>query len=265
MLVVPQWFGSGSPDAHRIAAGGRMLAECLDVPEENIVDLPEAVDGGEAWVDVIRRYPAMAEAARLVRQRLTELEGAPILVGGECGLEWGALGGRDTARTAVLWLDAHPDFHTPESSPSGSFHGMVLRRLVDAGDVPAGNVVPAGTRSVDAAERTALAEYGIAPVPVDRIDTVVSELERRDPADVWIHVDLDVLDPREFVSLGCSEPDGLPVKRLIDTIEAVTTRWPLAGAAVVEFSPIESADRDLATVLRIVDALRRGSRGPGRP
>lgn len=238
LLVVPQWFGSGSRDARRIAEGGRLLAERLDVPIGDIVTLPELRDGDDALVEGIRYFPAIREAAGLVRERLAKLDLAknddvPILVGGECGLEWGALAGRDLSRTAVLWLDAHPDFNTPTSSPSGTFHGMVLRRVVDDADglLPARNVVPAGTRSIDDAERVALAEYGIVPIPVERIGTVVPELEGRNPTKVWIHVDVDVLDPREFAGVGFPEPGGLTVDQLIGTIEAVGSRWPLAGGA----------------------------------
>lgn len=231
-----------------------MLLERLGVPGSAVVELPDA--GEDRVVDGVRRLPEVTEAADRIRDRVASLEDAPLLVGGECGIEWGAIGAGDRSGTAVVWLDAHPDLNTPASSPSGSFHGMVLRHLIDGG-LPAANVVLGGTRSIDPPEQEAIDELGIAVIrPDSLVDGVLATLTRIDPQDVWVHIDLDVLDPSEFSSLGFPEPGGVGLDALLSLVAQIRERWPLAGAAVTEYLPAPGDEGDLETVVRVVESLR---------
>lgn len=250
LLLIPQWFGSGSDDAERIARGAGWLGGRLQIPDADRIDLPGP--GPDERVDGIRRWPDIESAERLIRARVRAAD-RPLLVGGECGIEWGAIGASDRTSTAVVWLDAHADLNTPETSPSGSFHGMVLRRLIDEG-LPAGNVVLAGTRDIDPGERATIAAWAL---PVVGAAEVVERLEAIGPRDVWLHLDVDVIDPSEFGSVGFPVAGGLRVGEVLDLIGAIAARWPFAGAAVTEFSPAPAADdTDLESLVRIVEALR---------
>ncbi|RII98520.1 arginase family protein, partial [Clavibacter michiganensis subsp. insidiosus] len=101
-----------------------------------------------------------------------------VTVGGDCGVEIASIGHAAAAHPglAVVWLDAHADLNSPASSPSGAFHGMVLRAAIGEGvdglDLPAGTVTPgrvvlAGVRALDDAESDLVESRGIALLGAD--------------------------------------------------------------------------------------------------
>jgi arginase len=171
----------------------------------------------------------------------------------------------------VVWFDAHPDLNTPESSPSHSFNGMILRTLLGDGPaqlVPAvpltpDRVVLVGVRSADAPEDEYIAANAVRSLGVDGFgpEALVAAVEATGAASVYVHIDLDVLDPGEFTGIGYPEPFGLSAGDLIAALKALFARFPLAGAAITEFAPEspESAVEDLPTILRIVGALAAAS------
>jgi arginase len=79
---------------------------------------------------------------------------------------------------------------------------------------------------------------------------------------VYIHVDLDVLDPAEFAGLGYPEPFGMSLASVLDVLNAITTALPLVGAGITEFAPAspEAAGDDLGSVLRIIGSLSTAAR-----
>jgi arginase len=74
---------------------------------------------------------------------------------------------------------------------------------------------------------------------------------------VFVHIDVDVLDPADIVGVGSPEPFGIPAAVLVDAVRALTGRFVLAGAGITEFAPAspEDAVEDLPTILRLVAAL----------
>ena len=144
---------------------------------------------------------------------------------------------------------------------------MVLRTLLGDGypalvpDLPLAreHVVLVGVRAMDDAEAAFVEDAGILAInPLEVTpDAVVAAITATGASRVYLHIDLDVLDPAEFGSLGFPEPFGVTVATLIDTIRAVVTRFPLAGAGITEFAPAspEAAADDLTTILRIIGAL----------
>ena len=88
-------------------------------------------------------------------------------------------------------------------------------------------------------------------------ESLVAAIEATGASAIHVHIDLDVLDPAEFSSLGFPEPFGVTVASLLGALRAVTSRFELAGAALCEFAPPspEAASDDLPTILRIVGAL----------
>ena len=196
-----------------------------------------------------------------------------IVIGGDCGVSIGAVAaiagegaGEDLA---VVWIDAHADLNTPGSSPSGAFHGMVLRAILGesaegmtlpAGAITSDRVVLVGTRDLDAAEADYIAETGIRMLPVESLSDpalVVAAVASTGAHRIFLHIDLDVLDPPEVAGLAFPVPFGAQPADLVATIKALRADYPLAGAAITEFSPSSSdaAVEDLGTILRIVGAL----------
>jgi arginase len=192
---------------------------------------------------------------------LGDIDGPAVTIGGDCAVSSAAI--THAARggdIAVVWFDAHPDLNSPDSSPSGAFAGMVLRALVDDGVVPAERVLLAGARSWDPGEEAFVADTGMRAFAVDDLGDpagLVTAVEESGAASVYIHIDLDVLDPAEFDGLLDPEPFGLPVAGLVGAIKALTARFPLAGATLASYGPASEQGRidDAPTLLRIVGAL----------
>ncbi|WP_207453157.1 arginase family protein [Herbiconiux sp. SYSU D00978] len=267
-VVAPQWQGSGSSRAMRLLDGAAAIAG--DLPQASTVTVDVPLEAGDDEGTLVRRVSSIA----LVRDRLTrtlaEVDGPAIVIGGDCGVELGAIPrALDREDAAVVWLDAHADLNTPESSPSRAFHGMVLRTLLGDG-VPAlvpspplapSRLVLAGTRATDAAESEFLAASGVRVLPPEALDpdALVEAVAATGASSVYLHIDLDVLDPAEFAGIGFPEPFGLTVAGLVGLIRALRERFGFAGAGLCEFAPSSpaAAEDDLASILRIVGALAR--------
>jgi len=270
-VVVPQWQGSGSSRAMRLVDGADAIRGDLPAASTRLVAVP--LEAGDDQGTAVHRLSSIA----LVRDRMVEVlreaHGPVITIGGDCGVELGAIGHVLTEQpdVAVLWLDAHPDLNTPESSPSHAFTGMVLRTLL--GDGPAQLVPPvtlapdrlvlAGMRSTDPDEEVYLAAHCIRVVesPEVTAETLIAALESTGATSVYVHIDLDVIDPSQFAGIGYPEPFGVDATALVDALKTVLAHFHFAGAGVTEFAPssAESALDDLPTILRIVGALSAAS------
>jgi arginase len=258
-VVVPQWQGSPSSRAMRLAEGAAAITEDLPAAKTRQVAVP--LEAGDDQGSGVARFSSL----QLIRERLTdaleELDGPAVTVGGDCGVSAAAVAHAARAGDiALVWFDAHPDLNSAETSPSGAFGGMVLRSLIDDGVVPADRVVLAGTRSWDPGEETFAAESGIRSFAIDELsepDVLVDAVAATGATSVYLHIDLDVLDPAEFSGLLDPEPFGLAPAALVSTIKALTARLPLAGATLAAYAPGSDEARidDAPTLLRIVGAL----------
>lgn len=282
-VVVPSWQGSGSSRAMRLIDGAEAVRGDLPAAATRVVEVPQGA--GESLDTGVHRFSSIAAITQATEAVLAEAPGTPILIGGDCGVEFAgirhaaATAARRSpdARLAVVWFDAHADLNTPQSSPSGAFHGMVLRSLLGGGPVelsdPSGTgaatpvlepaqVVLAGARALDDAEAEYVAEAGIRMLgPTELADpaALVETLVAAGTTEVYLHVDLDVIDPGEIEGVQFPEPFGLPVAQLVAAIRAVREAFPLTGAGITEFAPStpEAAVDDLPAILRIVSALVR--------
>ncbi len=261
-VVVPQWQGSPSSRAMRQAEGAAAIREELPAAATRDVDVP--LEAGDDQSTGIARFSSL----QLVRERLTdvlgEIDGPAVTIGGDCAVSAAAVGhAASRGDIALVWFDAHPDLNSPATSPSGAFAGMVLHSIIDSGVVPAERVFLAGARSWDPGEQAFAAEAGIRTFPVDELadpEQLVDAVAASGATSVYLHVDLDVLDPAELAGLLDPEPFGLTAAALVAAIKALTARLPLAGATLAAYAPgsEESRDDDAPTLLRIVGALAKG-------
>jgi arginase len=212
---------------------------------------------------------------QLVRDRmleaLSEVDDWAISIGGDCGISLAAVDhalSRAEAPVAVVWFDAHPDLNTVQSSPSGAFSGMVLRTLLGegvAGLVPstpllAERVVLAGSRATDDGEEEFIAVAAITRVGVEQLadpSALLAAIAATGATSVYLHVDLDVLDPADIGGVSDPVPFGLDAATLAATIRAVKAQYPVVGATIAGFSPAspDAATDDLPTILRVIGAL----------
>ncbi len=182
-------------------------------------------------------------------------------------------------RIGMLWLDAHPDFNTPETTRSGSLGGMPVavatgralwRMRLDAKlDPPMADehVVMGGVRLTDPLEQALLDSSRIHQVSVDDLRTrspaVFAQLDRlsRTTDKLYIHIDMDVLDPREVMGHGNKVPNGPSSDELAALFEEVFRRYPTASA--IGFATIPSTNEgglSLAAVNRMIAGAVRGVR-----
>jgi arginase len=189
----------------------------------------------------------------------------PVLLAGDCSVCLStlpaALSHRPEAR--VLWLDAHGDFNTPDTTPSGFLGGMCLAGACGEWDpglgegIAAERVVLAGVRDLDAGERELLEGSAATVIGASVVETLVAVKNALDAAPVYVHVDLDVLDPEEFPA-QFPAPGGLSADKLFDLAESVTEDCELIGLEVTAFeAPEDEAERQAAatTAMRVLEPL----------
>jgi arginase len=250
----------------RLVDGAHAIRGDLPAASTVVVDVP--LEAGESQGSGVARLTSLQVIRDRQTQALAGIDGWALTIGGDCGVELAAVSRVSASPdVALVWFDAHPDAHTPESSDSSAFHGMVVRTLIGEGDpglvpadpLPADRVFLVGTRSFDDAEDAWARESGIRTFSSLDVtpDALADAIAESGATEVYLHVDLDVLDPGEFGGLGYPEPFGIATADLTALIRALTARFEVVGAGVTEFAPPseEQASDDLPTVLRIIGAL----------
>jgi len=223
------------------------------------VPIPETVEAAATAVhDVCAR--AAERASRMVSGGTF-----PVFLGGDHSVSMGTVSGVAAAnrehfgveRTGVLWVDAHADFNTPETSPSGNLHGMPLaalcglgeKSLVDIGGEGASvrpeDVVIVGLRSVDPEERRLLKEAGVRVYTMKEIDAYgVARVVRAAMKDlghlerVHLSLDMDVVDPETAPGVGTRVRGGLTYREAHLVMELVSEAGVVSSLDVVEVNPI---------------------------
>ncbi len=182
--------------------------------EGAVLDLPYPDTG------VVERETLDAQTSELAAM----LPERPLVLGGCCCAHVGAVRGLASrgSRLAVVWIDAHGDLNTPESSPSGNLWGMPLRMLLDDGVVSPADVALVGARNLDPPERDYMNENGID----ESLERALADVDA-----VYVALDLDVLDPH-LVDVLVPEPDGPSVEQIAAILEEAVIRARLAGMGV---------------------------------
>jgi len=257
----------------RLVDGAAAIQGDLPASATREVDVP--VEAGDAQDTGINRFSSL----QMVRERQgTVLRAAPdwaLTIGGDCGVSLASVehaSREHPGDVALVWFGARPELHTPDTSPSGGFCGMVLRAIAGEGHpdialdeatrIPFDRMVLAGTRDVDTAEADLITERGLTTVDVDQLataDALVAAIRATGARSVYVHVGLDVLDPSALRGLSDLVPFGLTVPALTTAITAVRAAFPVVGASVVGFSPASPAEAtdDLPSILRVIGALTR--------
>ena len=236
-----------------------VLAEMIDLPESD--DPP-----------VTRIGRLMAKVGyEVARSRAAGF--FPLILGGDCLVALGALSGLlDSLNTAVAWIDAHGDFNTPETTISGYLGGMPLACAVGRGldalreqcklavPVPERNVALIGARDLDPVEERLLLESSVTLVHGPELgresaalDRVLDELSGL--AQLYLHVDIDVLDPVEAPGVDYPAGGGLSLADLTRIVERTAGLRNLAALALTAVNPEKDIDdRTVAAGLAVIEA-----------
>lgn len=248
-----------------LADGAEAIAG--DLPRSRVTRVEVPLEAGESIETGVQRASSLMRVHSAITDALLTLNEPVVTVGGDCSVSLAAIAHVASDDMAVLWFDAHGDLHSPQSSPSGAFSGMALRSLVGEGPqqleavvVPAERVVLVGSRLLDDAEAEYLSDSAISTVSAEASATpesVVDAVAATGARSVYIHVDLDVIDPAEMSGVTDAAPFGVGRAHLVDAIRAVRERFDLVGATIAGFSPASPAAAvdDMGTILRVIGAL----------
>jgi arginase len=189
----------------------------------------------------------------------------PVIAAADCSISVTTLPAalRHRPEAKVLWLDAHGDYNTPDTTGSGYLGGMCLAGACGEWDAGLGEtiepeqVVLAGVRDLDSGERELLERSAATVIGASVVETLVAVKNALDGAPAFVHLDLDVLDPEEFPA-AAPAPGGLSSDKLYDLMEAVADDSELVGLEITAFeAPNDEDDRaDMAeTAMRVLDPL----------
>jgi arginase len=261
LIVVP--FHMGLEDSAVGAGPNKLLDAGADVAlgyrgrpaqVEHIRLRDAECSGIDAVVDVGRQIRMSVRQAR-------EQEMLPVILAGNCISCVPILAGLEPAATGIVWLDAHPDFHTPETSVSGNLDGMslsmavghchedLLGRIGFGRPVATNRVCLLGVRDIEPGERERLAEHSIAAEPPADVEAV------------YLHIDLDVLDPSESPGVNCRRPGGWTLEETCAAVRSVAAELPLAAVALTnyrpDFDPDGKSGRAALRILSELQAMKR--------
>lgn len=266
------------PSAMRYA-GIQKALESLGHEVEDLGDL--VVPGPEQRVVGSPKARYLKEIVAVVRdlaQRVSEVVAAgrfPLVLGGDHSLSVGTVSGvrRIRPNTGVIWLDAHGDFNTPDTTPSGNVHGMSLAALhglgapelvacVEGRPLRSEQTVLIGVRDLDEGERRLLLQSGVTVFSMQEVDrlglpTVMEQaLARLRPHVDGIHLslDLDVFEPDLAPGVGTPAPGGLTYREGHLAMEMLAELGMLVSLELVEVNPI--LDQANRTARLAVDMAR---------
>jgi arginase len=184
----------------------------------------------------------------------------PVVLGGDHSISIGSIRGAARQRKiGVLWVDAHADFNTPETTPSGNIHGMPLAALCGYGDprllqlwdetvpvVDPRRVAVIGVRDLDAGEKPLLREAGVLVMGMEQIDRMgmfnavskaIAQISQ-DVDGIYLSFDMDSLEPRHAPGVGTPVTGGLTYREAHLACEMVCETGKLLGLDMVESNPI---------------------------
>jgi arginase len=273
VIGAPMDLGAGrrgvdmGPSALRVAGLNQKLAELgykVDDLGNVVVDQPESLPAGPTHA---RYLPQIAHTcARLAEmvEHASDKGQVPLVLGGDHSAAIGTVAGmsrhlrKNGRKLGLLWIDAHADMNTPESSPSGNVHGMPLACIIGLGPaeltgiashvpmVDPANVAIVGLRSVDDIERLNVRGAGVHPFTMRDIDergmrTVMQEaIHAVSSGTSGFHLsfDLDAVDPAEAPGVGTPVHGGITYREAHLAMEIVCDSGLMTSLEMVELNPV---------------------------
>jgi arginase len=260
--------GSKGPQRYVQAGAEKLLAA------RGVAVTVERIERGKPFRDSSSASLAVnKDLAAIVRQAI-EAGQLPLVLAGSCDVSMGILSGFDHAGCGVVWIDAHGDFNTPESTISGFFAGMSVAvitghcyqnlwaQIGNSAPIPEATTLMLGVRDLDAAEHGRLERSAIQVVkwhegkPQADVPASLDELAKQVP-EVYLHVDLDAFDPQVAPGIVDSPvPGGLSLQNMEEVIRAVAARFRIRAAALTTYNPdLDQDDKTLRAGLRIIELL----------
>ena len=290
LIGAPTDIGAGTrgcsmgPESLRIA-GIKQAIEHLDYDVTDLGDVTGPANPQQQPVEGLRHIDEVVAWNKAVKDGLTKAYNEnylPIMLGGDHCLAIGSIAAarehcKNTRKKLfVFWLDAHADFNTSQTSPSGNIHGMpvatscgigdqrLLNILPDSKSLPANQVIQIGIRSVDEDERVLLWNQGVHVFDMRKIDEIgmraVMEqaLEIIDGDDVHLHVsfDADFLDPAIAPGVGTPVQGGVNYREAQLCMEMIYDSGALGSIDIVEVNPaLGNKNKTAELAIELVESM----------
>lgn len=274
-LFFPQWQGSGKPALFK---GARLLYQALN----NRISFTQ-VSTASAYslaveANILGYSQIVSQLTKACEVIQADNPERVFTLGGDCGVEIAPvsfLNEKYDQTLGVIWLDAHGDLNTPDSSPSRHFHGMSMRVLLGEGDEAVVNrafstlqpdqVFLIGAREFDPPETNFIRQNELSVVPAKTINNrehkqLFSTLKRAGFNRLYIHLDLDVIEPEEFPHVACPTPGGIAMDRLRDLLASLGENFDIVGCSILEFLPPISESSAVLKVVELLDSISLHSR-----
>lgn len=180
----------------------------------------------------------------------------PVVLSGNCGAALGTISGLSAGPLGVIWLDAHGDFNTPETTASGFLDGMGLAaaagvcwKKLTAGipnfqAVPGQHILHVGGSDIEPDELALMQAQGVTLLPLETLqqaglEALLTALDRMQSQvrGVYVHLDLDVLDPRKTRANHFPSSAGLDADQVKTILRLIRQRMPILAVGVASFDP----------------------------
>jgi len=259
----------------RLSALGYHVDDLGNVP----VDQPESLPEGPARAKYLPQIAVTCKRLAAIVDRALTKKAVPLVLGGDHSVAVGTVAGvsrhfrRKKQEIGLIWVDAHADMNTPETSPSGNVHGMPLACCIGLGPkeltdifgyspkVAPENVALVGIRSVDEDERDNVQRSGVHAFTMRDIDergmrSVIEESIRiagSGTAGFHVSLDMDAVDPREAPGVGTPVRGGITYREAHLAMEIMCDSSRMTSMEVVEVNPvIDEANRTAALAVELV-------------
>ena len=261
----------------RLADLGRPVTDWGNVESA----VAEAAEQGESNARFLMPVMRTCERIAALVRRAAESGEVPVVLGGDHSVALGSIGGLASlyGPGGVLWIDAHGDLNTPETTPSGNVHGMVLAAVLGLGGpafessawplpaVEPHRVALVGVRSLDAGERERVKELGVKVFTMSDVDRLGVERAIREslthiagPGFVHVSLDMDAVDPEVAPGVGTPVRGGLNYREAHLALELVAESGLLTSLDVVEVNPVFDRQNETAQLAVELVASALGAR-----
>lgn len=172
-----------------------------------------------------------------------------VTIGGDCGVETVPIGyanAKANGDMALVWIDAHGDLNTPDSSSSKHYHGMVLRALVGEGDadfvacvlkpLAPQQVFMVGLRDLDAPEQAFIQKHAVYTTSGIDLPALTQTIQQRGYSKVYVHFDMDGLNPEIFPYMSYPTSGGLTIEQIHEMLVALRQNFEIVGMSLTEYA-----------------------------
>jgi arginase len=258
-IATSQWIGAARKGIGIKRGAELLVSECAQLGIA--IDATAQTESNETREHNIVGRASLLNNVAAIRDLLLTTTGPTLLLGGDCSSDLAPIAHHITPELTVVYFDAHADLNQPSESPSGALHGMVLRHLLGDGDPDFVRILEAkltpqqiryrGVRECDPPESKLIEQLSIVCEPINAT-----------PPDgpIYIHLDLDVLDPTEYPHTTYPTPGGPSIAELNSAIVTLLETGRVVGVAITECAA--QSEEQLAPLRPLLETISCGFAKP---